>query len=361
MNKNFNIEVYKSFDESLKKIWKSFEQNSNNYCFQNYYWLKNWYEKFKTNEEIQLCIVIVYSKEIVCGILPFCIHKEKSIKFLKWMGGDQSDYMNGLFNKNFLFEKVEFYDLWNLIKKRVPYFDLTYFYNQPEYISGTVNPFIKNFRTIKSGSTNGIEIKNSFDEYLEKNLKRKFLSDTRRSMNQLNKRGKLEFKIFKKTDELDRVNFVKKILDNKIFRLNELKLKNNFNENIQEFYTNFNNNEFENGDLHISSLELDGKTLASHWGVTYKNIFYYLLPSIVKNELMRFSPGRILLYHLIKWCSENKIKKFDLTLGEESYKKEWSNSKISLYDFVEPNNLRSYPYYIYLMIKLKVKNFKKNL
>ena len=57
----------------------------------------------------------------------------------------------------------------------------------------------------------------------------------------------------------------------------------------------------------------------------------------------------------------NRSKKFDLTLGEESYKKEWSNSKISLYDFVEPNNLRSYPYYIYLMIKLKVKNFKKNL
>jgi len=361
MSKNLNIEIYKSFNDSLKIIWKNFEENSINYCFQNYYWLNNWYENFKKQEKIEACVVVVYSGKTICGIFPFCVHEIKSIKFLKWMGGEQSDYMNGLFSNNFIFEKDKFFYLWKLIKKELPTFDIIHLYNQPEYILDTLNPFVKNLKAIKNGFTNGIEIQDSFEEYIDKNLKKKFLNDTKRSLNQLNKRGKLEFKIREKKNILDNVDFIQKILDEKISRLNELKLKNNFKKNIQEFYTRFNNDEFDYGKLQLSSLELDGKILASHWGVIYKNIFYYLLPSIVKNDLMRFSPGRILLYYLIKWCSENKIKRFDLTLGEESYKKEWSNSKIFLYDFVEPNTLKSYPLYIYLKTKIQIKKLNKLL
>ena len=76
---------------------------------------------------------------------------------------------------------------------------------------------------------------------------------------------------------------------------------------------------------------------------------------------MRYSPGRLLLYHLIKWSFENKIKRFDLTLGEESYKKEWSNSKVFLYDFVEPNKLKSYPHFFYLKVRIQLKKFLKKI
>ena len=361
MNKNFDIKIFKSFEDPLKNIWKEFEKESSNYCFQNFYWVKNWYEKFKSQEEIDACIVVIYSDKIICGVLPFCIHKKSSLKFLKWMGGEQSDYMNGLFSKNFILKQDEFVNLWKLIKKQLPSFDLVYFYNQPENIMGSSNPFVKNLKAVRNSFTDGIKVENSFEEYLNLNIKKKFLNDTKRSFNQLNKRGQLEFKIHNKSDILNKSDFVQKILDDKVLRLKELNIKNSFTKNIQEFYTKFNSEEFENGELHVSSLELDGKTLASHWGVVYKNIFYYLLPSIVKNELMRYSPGRLLLYHLIKWSFENKIKRFDLTLGEESYKKEWSNSKVFLYDFVEPNKLKSYPHFFYLKVRIQLKKFLKKI
>ena len=70
---------------------------------------------------------------------------------------------------------------------------------------------------------------------------------------------------------------------------------------------------------------------------------------------MKFSPGRILLYNLVKWSSNNNIKKFDLTIGDEAYKKEWTNSKINLYDFYDAKSLVGYFFLFFLLFKLKIK------
>ena len=358
---DLKIKIYKSFDSTLKKEWDEFEINSENYCFQNFYWLNNWYDKYKINQLIKPFVIIVYKNEKVISILPFVIHKLKFIRILKWMGGEHSDYMGGLFSKKFDLEKKEFIFLWKMIKKELPYFDIFHFYNQPEQIGNIENPFIKYLDSVKTGYSSGVKIENNFENYIQNNLKKKFLSDTKRSFNHLASKGNLKFKIYNNKNIKEKTDFIEKILEQKILRLRHLKIKNNFTENIKKFYTEFNNDLFKYGYLHLSSLELDGKILASHWGIVYKDVFYYLLPSITKNDLMKFSPGRLLLYNLIKWGYENKIKKFDLTLGEESYKKEWTNSKINLSEFYGPKSLIGYPISFFFLIKLKIKNILKNI
>ena len=361
MTENLTIKIYKSFDEPLKDGWIKFEESSENYCFQNFFWLNSWYEQYSKDKVIDPCIVVVYLNNKILAILPFTIHKIKLINVLTWMGGKQADYMCGLFAKNFSLNKNEFLNLWELIQKKLPTFDIVHFYNQPEHINTIENPFIKYLQAWKSGYSSGINLTSNFEEYVVKNLRKKFLNDTKRSLNQLNNMGNLELKIHDNSNNENKVDFIEKILEQKILRLNQLKIKDDFSENIQKFYSNFNNDYFKNGELHIASLELDGKIIASHWGVIYKNVFYYLLPSIVKSDLMKFSPGRILLFNLIKWSFANSIKKFDLTLGEESYKKEWVNTKISLYDYYGPKSLKTYPLFIFLILKLKTKIIIKKL
>jgi len=41
----------------------------------------------------------------------------------------------------------------------------------------------------------------------------------------------------------------------------------------------------------------------------------------VRTEYMRFSLGRILLQHLIKWSIDKNLKELDFTIGDEPYKK----------------------------------------
>ena len=235
MTKNFTIKIYKSFDDYLKQDWIEFEAKSENYCFQNFSWLKQWYELYKIDRQINACIMVVYSEKKIISILPFMVEKIRKISFLRWMGDEQADYMCGLFEKDFYLEKVEFVKLWKLIKKELPHFDIIHFYKQPEYIGKITNPFIVNLRTVKNGYASGIDLKNNFEEYIKNNLKKKFFNDTRRSLNQLNARGNLEFKIYDEIDDTDKIAFIKNVLEQKILRLKQLKLKNNFNENIKKF------------------------------------------------------------------------------------------------------------------------------
>ena len=147
------------------------------------------------------------------------------------------------------------------------------------------------------------------------------------------------------------------MLNQKISRINNLKLKNSLNNNAQNFYLDFDNSKFSHGQLHISSLNLNEKILSVHWGVIYKNIFYHLMPSISQNEFMKHAPGRLLLFNLIEWSIDNKIYKFDFTIGDESYKRDWTKENNFLYDYLESNKLKIYP--VYLFLKIRLKNFLK--
>ena len=356
---NFKINIYQSFNESLKIIWEDFEKESINYCFQNYYWLEHWYSNTSKKKKIEIYILLIHQNDKLIMILPFCIQKKNGLKLLRWLGEEQADYMNGLFLKNNSIDERNFLELWKLIKKQIPSFDLVYFEKQPEYLENMHNPFVRYLNAKKNYISNSIMLDNSLDIFLKKNLKKKFVDDTKRRSKHLSNKGKVEFKIYENDNNLEKKKITEEMIKQKILRINDLKLKNILNRNAQDFYLNFDNSQFTHGQLHISSLNLDGKILSIHWGVVYKNIFYHLMPTISKTEFMKFAPGRLLLFHLVQWSIDNKINKFDFTIGDESYKKDWANVNNYLFNYFESNSYKSYPIYLYLFIKFKLKNFLK--
>jgi CelD/BcsL family acetyltransferase involved in cellulose biosynthesis len=354
---SFKIKIFNEFNEDLEKIWKNFEKESSNYCFQNYYWLKNWHINLKNKNK--LFTTLVYKNNTLIMILPLYVEKKYGIKILKWQGGEQADYMNMLILKDFVINNDDFLNLWKLIKKEISFFDLLYFEKQQKFIGEILNPLVQNLNVEKNYVSHSISLPNSLDLFIEKNLKNKFIRDTERMKKNLQKEGDIEFLIYENNDNSKKQEIIKEIINQKILRIKELKQKNVLDKDTQNFYLKFDDSEFSNGKLHISSLNLNGKSLAAHWGVVYKNVFYYLMPTIAKTDFMKHAPGRLLLFFLIEWSIKNKIKKFDLTIGDESYKKNWSNSKIDLFSYLERKNLKSYPIYFYFKFKNKIKNLVK--
>jgi CelD/BcsL family acetyltransferase involved in cellulose biosynthesis len=352
------IKILRNFEKSLEKIWIGFEKESVNFCFQNFYWLKNWYLNLE-NKKIDIFNVLVYGDNHLIAILPLSIENNKNIKFLKWQGGDRSDYMCGLFSKSIFLKKTDFFYLWKLIKKDISSFDIVYFEKQPQFIENIANPFVSYFKVFKDSFSSSAMLEATFEDFQKKNLKNKFIADTKRSLNNLNKYGKIKYNIYDNLDKNKQKNITQEILNQKISRSKDLKLKNIFDQNSQDFYLNFDNSNFKNGNLHISSLELNGELISLHWGVVYKKTFYYLMPSLPKSEYMKYSPGRILLQYLIKWSIDNNIKKLDFTIGDEKYKKDWSNRNEFLFSYLESNTIFYLLNYFLLYIKIILKNFLK--
>ena len=351
---SYSLEIHDNFDSLVEKKWDEFEKQSANYCFQNFYWLKNWYLNLEHSNNVKIINILVSKKNDLKIILPLCIKEYKGIKYLRWQGDDRADYMSGLFTSDFRIEKKEFLKLWLLIKSKVGLFDIIYFERQPNFIDNVSNPFVKFLNVEKDYFTSSIVLEQSYDEFSNKNLKKKFTDDTRRRINSLEKRGNLSFKIHEFNNEKEKKQITEQILDHKIQRIKEQKLKNNFNDGAKNFYINFENTKFKNGQLHISSLDLNEVPISLHWGVSYKNRFYHLMPATPYTEYMRFSPGRILLQHLIKWSIDKNLKELDFTIGDEPYKKDWYNNKNTLFCYVEANNLKYF--LVYLLIKTKIKS-----
>ncbi len=93
------------------------------------------------------------------------------------------------------------------------------------------------------------------------------------------------------------------------------------------------------GYLHLSWLDCDEEIVAVHLGFMHRNVLHYYMPSYDENWA-QYSPGSLLLVHLVRWCIDNKASSLDFIRGDNSYKCAYANARVELTDFSFPGCLR---------------------
>ena len=61
-----------------------------------------------------------------------------------------------------------------------------------------------------------------------------------------------------------------------------------------------------------------------------------------KNEILKYSPGKILMIDLIRYLSEKEINYFDFGSGAEVYKTEWKNHNIEIMNYIKQTNFSGF-------------------
>lgn len=79
------------------------------------------------------------------------------------------------------------------------------------------------------------------------------------------------------------------------------------------------------GWLHFAVVELDEAPIAFHFGFDFADTLTWYKPSF-KIELASLSPGMVLLRHLIGESIEQGRKELDFTIGDEAFKRRFTNS-----------------------------------
>jgi len=354
---SYEIQVYSKPDSQLKKYWQELEKYSFCYCYQSYDWFENWVNNFRNQANDITCVVVVSYNNKILFILPLEIIKKFNLKILQWIGGKHSDYHAPILSKNFNLSKDDFIDLWKKIKLKIPDFDLVYFIKQPKTVDKLNNPFVLFFNNYTDSKTYNIILPKKWNEYNQSILKKKFRSQNIRSKKLLKKLGNLKFKILK--DKSEKFEIIKKLLIQKNLKLKSLGAAELLENEDLNFYTSFENDKLDTISTHISYLKLNEKIIAIHWGILYKKRFYYLLPSMGEKNLNKYSPGRLLLSLLIRWSISKKVEIFDFTLGDESYKKSWTNNESQLFNYLYLNNFKGIFLYVLIKSKLMVKSIDR--
>ncbi len=76
---------------------------------------------------------------------------------------------------------------------------------------------------------------------------------------------------------------------------------------------------FDQGWLQLAFLTVDGENAAAYLNFDYQNRIW-VYNSGLDRRFMEYSPGWVLLGHLLMWANENKRSAFDFLRGNEDYK-----------------------------------------
>jgi CelD/BcsL family acetyltransferase involved in cellulose biosynthesis len=334
----FQISIYDSF-AAVEQSWRQFEQTSDNFVFQNFDWLSNWYQAVSNAENIQLCLTLITSSDNqILMLLPLGVEKRGRVNCLIWLGGQVSDYHAPLLTSDIeqAFSSSLFISLWQRICAQLPQFDAIHFEKMPKIINGQVNPFTYLPCVPNASKAHFTLLGNSFEQLLKSRLSNNAIKSAKRSQRRIEEQGKLKFIIASQPEQIDRL--LAEMIAQKSRSYQELGVADLFaSHGIKEFFNTMSNNPTRL--VHLSALLLDDQILATHWGLVYKNRFYYLYPSYERNELSKYSPGTVLLWRLFEWCIQNQITIYDFTIGDEPYKDKWCNSTLDLVDYYQAKTL----------------------
>ena len=193
---NFEIKIYDSLTEELKKNWQEFEKKSSHHIFQTFKWQRLWLEKqIEYNNNVQNCTILVYENKELIMILPFNIRSNFSVKILSWSGFPFSDYNIPLIIENRELTKDEFILIWRIVLASIQSCDCIVLNNQPENILYQNNPFYNFLDNKINNEYYGIKLNQKFE------LKKNEIDNIRYQSNRLEKLGKLNFKKAKDKNE----------------------------------------------------------------------------------------------------------------------------------------------------------------
>tara|TARA_B100000780_G_scaffold261631_1_gene214188 strand:- start:15360 stop:16478 length:1119 start_codon:yes stop_codon:yes gene_type:complete len=349
------LRVFNEFNDELKHIWKSLESESNSFPFQAYEWQRYWNEhvgqpKYKMN----LCIVVCSYENKIRAIFPFGIKTIMFSRVLTFLGEDEADYSAPLISS--YLSSDEFKKFLPKVFKIVPPHDAIYFKNIPKLINKSENFLLKNISSKETGYAYSIKLPSSFEDYAIR-LSKSMLKDNKRMIRRLSEIGELKFNVLTQSDDFKSI--LKEMILQKENRYKLSGARNIFNDSsVKNFYTNI-HDLLDDGlfKIHLSSLSLNNVVLATHLGIHYKDQFYYLMPTFNDDlKWSKFSLGRIHLEKLINWTIDNKINKFDFTIGAEAYKSIWCDEEMAIYTHLKINNLRGIGFYAYFQIIKLIKS-----
>ncbi|PKO00168.1 MAG: hypothetical protein CVU42_05355 [Chloroflexi bacterium HGW-Chloroflexi-4] len=316
---------YKTFPIELKEEWNQLlSKSTNNVPFLRFEYLEDWWQTRGGGEwpqRAELAIFAAREGSELVGIAPFFITEHEGHKKLMLLGCIEiSDFLDLIVSVNhaqefvsallsfvstqFLSQGIHSLDLYNLLED-----------------SPTVQ------QLFEAGKSAGFEVTKSvlqqapfitlpgdWELYLE-SIDKKQRHEIRRKMRRAaesNAAIEVYFTAEQTKVEEDTQAFLGLMAqDPEKAAFLSPAMREQFKISIQRAY--------ENGWLQLAFLQVDGEKAAAYLNMDYQNRIW-VYNSGLDRRFMEYSPGWVLLGHLLMWANKNKRNAFDFMRGNEDYK-----------------------------------------
>jgi len=357
------LKVFHSFDE-VETLWVDFEQEATSFVYQRYSFCRTWYETVGKKSGDIIHIVVVHNQfGETQMLLPLVLNKGHFGTSVSFVGDGIADYMCPLVQNEFAMtlENAEFETLWKRILASFDTkIDLVWLDRQPVSIKNVPNPLasLGGFDFASCAHALDFPQANDWAQCARKLRSNKTVKKIERRIRNLAMVGKLELR--EAIGAENRRRHMEQLLELKIENLNYAGTLHKMDKaEIAAFYQTLVVDSAMEDTLHQFELLCDNKLVSSVLGFVHNGTFFYQICAFNRQEFGQHSPGSLLLYQLFDWGFSRGLKCFDMTIGDELYKNDWSNRSTRLKTVALPYSTKGYLVYALNRTLLVIKKFIK--
>ncbi len=329
------LEIHRDL-RSVEETWRRLEQEGDCTVFQTFAWCSAWMRHMGARERVEPAVVVGRDESgEPLFILPLAVERCRGTRQLVWLAADLCDYTGPLLAKNFSakVDAARFRMLWRDVCKHVAdaaklRFDTIVLEKLVPTIGGQRNPFL----ALKvAPHPSGAYLTHLGSDW------ESFYRDKRSSATRRRDRTKL-----RRLTAIGPVAFVTPETDAEIGALLgvlfEQKSRAFARMGIADLFARPGCRAFfldvaASRELaHVSRLDVGENVAAANFALVFKGRYHHVLASYADGPAAQFGPGAAHLRELMRYAIEHGCDVFDFTIGDEPYKREWSDTEIALCD-----------------------------
>nr|WP_314071389.1 GNAT family N-acetyltransferase [uncultured Roseococcus sp.] len=328
------LRVYASLAEA-REVWRQALQDGTGYVFQTWEWNNTWQDTIGRRQGVRPWIVELRDAEDrSVALWPLGIYRRSGLRVLDFLADMVSDYRAPVLQAEFIqaLPPGAFEALWQAIVRGTPGIDLVALRRMPGWLEAPgapPNPMAQLAGARHTENAHAAHLPESIEAFHQR-LSKKRLADMRRLLRQLEEVAPVRISAL--DDDKARPAVLQALAEQKSRRWRESGSPDMFAEpGYLDFYRTLTFAPETGAQVVVNSMRAGDTFVATHWGACYRGRYYWILPTYAAGEWMRFSCGRALMKAMIEWSIAQGFRIFDLTVGDEAYKKDWTDHSMPLY------------------------------
>ena len=321
-----------------ERVWRSFEQRADCTPFQTFDWLDAWQRCIGAPTQVKPAIVVGrQANGGVLFILPLAIEPFSFCRRLVFLGHELCDYNGPLLAPEFS-ERLtpsEFNECWRsiqLLLQRTPGcgHDLIFLDKMPERIGGQRNPLLVLETTPNPSSAYRTRLDDNWDDFYSRKRSPERRRRDRARRKKLAAIADLGFATPERTRDVQATLDV--LFEQKSAWFARTGVPDLF---ARPGYPEFFKTVASKPDrlVRVTRLDVGPDCIAASLSLTFRGCYYQLLISY-DERLARLGPGTAHLHSMMQYAIELGCTHYDFTIGDESFKLDWADERLDLFDHV---------------------------
>ena len=334
------VEVLTQFGKA-EPLWRELVQQGA-ICsrYQHYSWMSGWWDHIGSISKVSPHVTVLRDdtgKPVL--LLPLVRKQVGPLQVGFFMGGKHTNFNLPVWRPEYLQQPAAGLNaLLNGLRQNGPRLDLLVLLNQPGTWQGVANPMLHMSHAASASRAFSGELQRDFEGLVKERMSANARKKLRQKERQLAALGPVAFQRARTPAEIDRVLAV--FFQQKAARMREQGLCNAFDTaGVKEFIRAAAHEiDPDTGEpvIELYAASVGGTIIATFGGIVADGRFSGMFISIAGAEFRHYSPGELLLANVIRMCCERGLDRFDLGIGDATYKQVYCTDAEALYDSVIP-------------------------